>query len=136
MPWEVLLPLALIPGFWAGLCVVIAWMSGWSRLVQRFRADRLPFDGETFRFQFLRIGWCDYNGCVTYHVAPEGLFISIWLIFPGHPALLIPWNELRATSETKRRWFATTLFEVSSPSLCKMTVPQKVVDAARTYLRG
>lgn len=135
MPWEFYLTIALLPGFWAGLCVVIAQVSGWTRLASRFAADREPDEGIVFRGQILRIGWSDYSGCLTIRVAPEGLYLAVWPIFVGHRPLLIPWTELRILEERRRRWFAVALVEVSDPPLAKLQLPLRIVDAARSWLR-
>lgn len=134
MPWEAYLTLALIPGFFAGLLVVIAKFSGWEKLAERFPADRVLDEGMCFRGQFLRIGWCDYNGCVTIRVSPDGLLLAVWPIFVGHAPLLIPWSVVRVVEERRRRWFADALVEVGQPPLAKLHLPLQVIDAARPWL--
>ena len=57
MPWEAYLTIALLPGFFAGLFVVIGRVSGWAKLAERYLADREPDEGVRFRGQDLRIGW-------------------------------------------------------------------------------
>ena len=136
MPWEVYFAFALIPGIFAGLLVVIAKLSGWTKLAERFRADREPDDGTCFRGQFFRIGWCDYNGCMTIRVSPEGLYLAVWPIFVGHAPLLIPWSALRVVEERRRRWFAVAVVEVDQPPLARLQLPLKVIDAARDWLRS
>lgn len=133
MPWEAYFAIALIPGFFAGVLVVIAKLSGWTKLAERFRADREPDDGTCFRGQFFRIGWCDYNGCTTIRVSSEGLYLAVWPIFVGHAPLLIPWSALRVVEERRRRWFPVALVVVDQPP-AKMQLPLRVVDAARTWL--
>ena len=135
MPWEWLFPVALVPAIWAGVLVLIGKVSGWSRLAEKFRAEREPLDGTRFDWQFLRIGWCDYNGCLTIRVSPEGVYLAVWPIFVGHLPLLIPWSELRLIEERRSRWFATAKFEVSSPPLVRLQLPLKAIDAAREWLR-
>ena len=140
MPWEAYFIFALIPGFFAGLLVVIAKLSGWTRLAERFPADREPDEGVCFRGQFFRIGWCDYNGCITICVSPDGLYLAVWPIFVGHRPLLIPWSALRVVEERRRRWFPVALVEVGQPSLSKLPLsklqlPLRVIDAGRDWLR-
>jgi hypothetical protein len=135
MPWEFYLPFALIPGFFAGLLVVIAKLSGWSRLAERFLAEREPEDGIRFRGQFFRIGWCDYNGCMTIRVCPDGLYLAVWPIFVGHPPLLIPWSALRLVEEQRGRWFSFALLEVTPPMFARLRLPLRVIEAGRPWLR-
>ena len=135
MRWELFIPFALVPAVWAGLCVVIASVSGWSRLAERFQADREPIEGARFGWQFLRIGWCDYNGCLTIRVSSEGIYLTVWPIFVGHVPLLIPWSELRVLKEQRTRWLANAQLEVSSPPIAKIHIPLRVLDAGREWLR-
>lgn len=135
MPWEAYFITALLPAFFGGLLVAIARLGGWAGLAERFPADREPEDGTCFRGQFFRIGWCDYNGCITIRVSPEGLYLAVWPIFVGHRPLLIPWSMLRVVEERRRRWFAVALLEVGEPPLAKLQLPLRVIDAARDWLR-
>lgn len=135
MPWEAYSAFALIPVFFAGLLVVIAKLSGWTKLADRFRADREPDDGTCFRGQFFRIGWCDYNACMTIRVCPDGLYLAVWPIFVGHPPLLIPWSELQVVEERPSRWFAFAVVTVRQPTLAKLRLPLPVIDAAREWIR-
>ena len=135
MPWEWLLPLALIPAMIAGMFVAIASVGGWSRLAERYRAEREPFDGPRWTSSFLEIGWCGYNGCVIYRVAPEGLYIAVWAILVGHPPLLIPWGDIRVLEERPSRWwFASARCEAGNPKLAKLSVPLAVIQAATEWL--
>jgi hypothetical protein len=136
MPWEAYFVFALLPAFFSGLLVVIARLSGWARLAERFPADREPEDGICFRGQFLRIGWCDYNGCLTIRVSSEGLYLAIWPIFVGHRPLLIPWTALRVVEERRRRWFPVVLLDVGEPSQARLQLPLRVTDAARDWLQS
>lgn len=136
MPWEWLLPLALIPAFWAGLCLSIASISGWSRLAEKYRADREPMDGPRWNWSFLRIGWCDYNGCLIYRVAPEGLYIAVWAMFVCHPPLLIPWGDIRILSKRESRWYASAKCEVGNPKVATLTLPLDVLKAAAEWLKS
>lgn len=135
MPWEAYFVFALIPVFFAGLLVVIAKVGGWTKLAEKFPADREPDEATCFRGQFLQIGWCGYNGCTTIRVSPDGLYLAVWPIFVAHPPILIPWSELRVFQERRRRWFAAAVVEVGIPTIAKLELPLSVVDAAREWLR-
>lgn len=135
MRWELYLPFAIAPAFWAGLCVVIAKMSGWARLAEQYRAEREPVEGARFGWQFLRIGWCDYNGCLTIRVSPDGLYLAVWRIFVGHAPLLIPWSDLRVLKESRTRLLANTQLEIASRPTTKICLPLRVLDAGGEWLR-
>lgn len=135
MPWEAYFVVALLPGFFAGLFVVIARLTGWARLAERFPADREPDEGLCFRGQYMRLGWSDYNGPLTIRISPEGLYLAVWPILVGHAPILIPWSEVRVTEERRRRWIAVALVEVGQPPLAKMQLPLSIIDAAASWLR-
>ena len=133
MPWEAYLTIALLPGFFAGLFVVISRLTGWAKLAERFPADREPDEGLCFRRQYMRLGMSDYNGCLTIRLSPEGLYLAVWPILVGHAPILIPWRELRVIEERRRRWFAVALVEIGQPPLAKMQLPLSVIEAADSW---
>jgi len=83
-------------GMWLLFSFLLSRMGGWHLLAQTFRTD-LPFSGNAWGFQSAMMRWAaDYRHCLTLGACPEGLYMTIWLVFRfGHPALLIPWNEIR-----------------------------------------
>lgn len=135
MRWGLLMLFALVPACWAGLCVLIANVSGWVRLAERYRAEREPVEGVRFGWQFLRIGWCDYNGCVTIRVSSEGLYLAVWPVFVGHPSLLVPWSQLRLVKESRTGWLAYAQMEVASSPLTKIFIPLRALGAGREWLQ-
>ena len=135
MPWQAYLTLALLPGFFAGLFVVIGKLSGWSKLAERYRADREPDEGICFRGQDLRIGWFwNYSGGITYRVSPDSIYLAVWSILVGHAPLLIPWPEIKLVEERPGRWFSVAKIEVGRPPLRKLELPLRVIDASREWL--
>lgn len=136
MPWEFYLSIALIPGFLAGVFVVIAKLSGWTRLAERYLADREPDEGIRFRGQDLRIGWFwNYSGGITYRVSPDGIYLAVWPIIVGHAPLLIPWSDVTLVEERPGRWFSVAKIEVGQPPRTKLELPLRVIDAGRQWLR-
>jgi len=126
--------LAIVLPFWAGVTAVIARLAGWTRLAHRFPVDRIPKGGKRFSMQFMKVGWCDYNGCVTFCVAETGLFVSVWPIFFGHPALLIPWNQIRVIKERPARFMPRALIEFAELPRPRLWLPLRVIEAARPWL--
>lgn len=136
MPWEAYLAIALLPGYFAGLFVVIGKLSGWSRLADRYRADREPDDGVRFGWQDLRIGrFWNYSGGITYRVSPDGLYVAMFPLFVGHAPLLIPWSEVKLVEERPGRWFSTAKIEVGHPPHTKLELPLRVIGAGRQWLQ-
>lgn len=91
-PWVI--PLFIVAWGWF-LTQGIARLSGWARLADQYLATR-PFEGEKWRFQSIQMRYLThYNNCVTFGADPEGLYMAMFfLLRPGHPPLLVPWQEL------------------------------------------
>jgi len=123
-------------GFAAIWCVTIflvARLSGWHRLAELYPATEPPA-GRVFRWQAARIGWSDYNGCLTITVGPAGLGLSVlWLFRPGHPPLLVPWSSLRVLQVHDGWLIRGITVAVDDPPVTKMRLPMKVFDAAREF---
>jgi hypothetical protein len=97
-------PLAFIPlifFFWCAVSFLIAAVSGWMDLVQRFRLSS-TFAGSTWSFQSASMRWMSrYRSCLNVGADPSGLQLSMFFLFrPGHPPLFIPWSEITVA----RRW--------------------------------
>jgi hypothetical protein len=120
--------------FWFLLFHSLARLSGWHALGLRYSTSVRP-EGRSFGWGYSRFGWLDYNGCQTFVVAPEGLYIALWRLFAaGHPPLLIPWPSLRVVVECRGRFYKMTVLDVDDPPLLRIRIPFKVFDAARPYL--
>jgi hypothetical protein len=114
-----------------GALALLAKLGGWSAVAVQFRSDKWP-EGATFRRQFIRFNWVDYNGCVTIRVCPEGLGIALWPLFRfNHPSLFIPWSALHVVTMCDRWYGRYVTVLVNEPSITKLRLPLKVMEAAR-----
>ncbi|PLX26297.1 hypothetical protein C0581_04790 [Candidatus Parcubacteria bacterium] len=89
--------------FWLGLTFVIAKISGWSTLAQKFpdKDGGGMVDSRKFfvsiRMRFLG----NYKSSVFFEVLPQGLRMKVFLPLKfGHDDILIPWDELQVAQET------------------------------------
>ena len=92
--WEfaVLFPLA-----WVGMAFLFAAISGWRTLAGAYRFDG-QFDGETWGHKSASIGATNYNRCLTFGAATDGLYIGpSWFFRLAHPPLFIPWSDVSVT---------------------------------------
>ena len=85
----------LISG-WALACVTLARRSGWMRLARAYR-HRGRVYSTAHRFKTVRFEptttW--YPAGVTLRYAVEGMAVAASPLFrPGHPPLLIPWDQM------------------------------------------
>ena len=90
----VALALVGIAAFLCAFSYLGARMSGWSVLAQYYSTNR-EFDGKLWRFRHARIGWLTYGGVLTLGSGVDGFYLKVAPPYRlGHPALLIPWEEL------------------------------------------
>ena len=125
-----LFPLFFV-GMWCGVSMLLSVAGGWRRLAQRYPARGLP-TGKRFGWQGARLGWVNYNNCMTIYSSAEGLHLSVWFLFRlGHPPVFIPWEAIRNEQERKVLWVESIRFEVGSPSVVKMELAKKVFEGRR-----
>jgi hypothetical protein len=126
--------------FWTVLPRLIAALTGWKKLAERYRAAARP-EGKTFNWQSAGIrGPGGYNNALTIIIAPDGLYISLMGIFapffgPGHPPLLIPWADLDYKGE-KKIFLCPPFAVLSIVPIHGMEIrlPMKIYDAARRHI--
>ena len=93
-----LLPVFAALGF--GGTGLLARLSGWATLAERFRSDA-PVDGTRFRFASgsLGRGWfpVSYGSCLFVTVNSMGLRLSLFLLFRfSSPPLFVPWTAVES----------------------------------------
>jgi hypothetical protein len=132
--------LALFPiffiGLWAGVLFLLALMGGWSSLAQHYQSQA-DFSGKKWYFQSGRLGWVNYNGCLTVGSNYRGVYLAVFPLFrPGHPALFIPWYDIR-TTEHQGWLFAYRDFTFAKAPSVRLRVWRRLGDkltAARTEM--
>jgi len=128
--WIAPLVLAALPAFWCGVVVLIAQF-GWGRLAARYRTEA-EAGGRRLRFASGRVGFASYRSTLHVGIEPDGLHLSVPLLFrPGHPPLFIPWGEVTDVTTRRLFGFATVALRVGTPHAATVTLPGRVVDAIR-----
>lgn len=81
-------------GMWIGVCFLLAFIGGWSRLAEAYQTQT-EFVGKKWYFQSGRLGLTNYNGVLTLGANYYGLYLAVFPLFrAGHPPLLIPWSDI------------------------------------------
>jgi hypothetical protein len=102
----VLQPQLFFPLFvfgWLTVTGLLAHLSGWRSLAQRFPARAV--EGERFRFASANLGkqtWLpvSYSNCLFFTVARSGLSISVFFPFRFlSPEMHIPWSQVDSVEE-------------------------------------
>ena len=99
-PW-LLFPVLFI-GMWVGILFFFSRL-GWADLASVYRAER-SFEGRRWHWVSAQVGKVNWRSSLTMGANGEGLFLApMKICFPavGHPALFIPWSDLRAVW---KRW--------------------------------
>jgi len=133
----------LCVGGWCALIGLIARLSGWHALAERYPSDE-RIEGELFRFASMSVGpkWfpSHYGGCLFVRLADDGVRLSI--LFPfrmGHPPLFIPWHAVEDCRQ-ERFWFATyttvQLVEPKMPMTFSGKLGRALLDAWSKRGRG
>ena len=112
MNWTLLIPL-IIAGYaalWVGISLLIAKVSGWSALAERYRTDPAMFTGWKTGFQSGRMRvWTRYGGALTVGANGMGFYLAVLAIFrAGHPPLFVPWHAIDVTQGTRFIYAYTT----------------------------
>ena len=101
----ILAPVLFVPlfaAFWLGITALLAHLSGWTRLAQRFGSDAVV-EGEHFRFASAAIGAAvpvSYRNCLSVTVGRSGFSIRPFFAFRFRsPPLFIPWTQVAGVSE-------------------------------------
>ncbi|MCG3125256.1 MAG: hypothetical protein CHACPFDD_00072 [Phycisphaerae bacterium] len=89
-----------LPLLWLIIIGTVARVSGWSSLSSQYRAAAPP-GLKRWHGQSAELGrHCNYGGCLTFWADGRGFGIVPFLLFRfQHPALFIPWRDVRV-----RRW--------------------------------
>ena len=93
---------------WVVVGVLIAWVSGWRSLAERYRTER-EFPGHKRRMQSAQMrAACNYNNILTLASDAEGITMGLSLnMFLGHPRLSIPWADVRVEEPKRMLWVTT-----------------------------
>ena len=122
-------------GMWVGITFLLSRVGGWNVLAGRYLAQQ-PFAGELQRGCSGRLGFVNYNKCLSLGSNEQGLYLSVPRIFAfAHPPLFIPWSDIRATRD-KILWAEIVRFELGSAPATKLQVHRKFIDKLEAAARG
>ncbi len=123
--WPFLIPLVFVL-WWCFIIWAAARICGWSALARRYRLEG-RFEGKRRHFRSGKIGWGNYNGCLTVGANSDGLFLSVMVLFRvGHPPIFIPWAELKP--RIRKMWLVGEMMElnVEQTPRTKILLPGKL----------
>lgn len=138
-PWLLaLIPVAFLVGFplmWMAVMFLLSQIGGWSTLARRYRATQ-PFAGNTQRGCSANVGMVGYNKTLIVGANELGLHLAVPKIFAfKHPALFIPWTEIRAR-RGKVLFIPTVNFEIGQQPMVTLRMHRRFADPLEVSARG
>ena len=128
--------IVVFPIFW---CFVLNKIShkGWSDLASVFATNHRP-RGEWF---VLRSGRFKHDASASYHgvlfvvLAPEGIFMSVMLLFRyGHRNILAPWTNVFSLAEKGFWLFKYTEVQIGAAErVFLLRLPKRALSIAKRY---
>lgn len=84
---------------WIGLILgILRYISGWAALARVYRSHQ-SFSGKSYTFRSGSLNRVSFNNCLTLGTNRDELYLSVLFPFSlAFPALLIPWQEVTATT--------------------------------------
>lgn len=103
--------------FWTFVSLLLSVLGGWRRLASHYRTDQRSAAPALHPY-WLMMGPVSYRGITTLQPTPEGLWISVMILFRlGHPPLLIPWRDVRGGHAGRPALFNTIALELGNPRI-------------------
>jgi len=97
--YTTIIVLVSFPLLWILVIFLVGKLGSWRAISARFPFSAGMTSGERNErksFQSIRVGVSNYSGITNFESSSYGLHISVFILFkPGHPDILIPWQELR-----------------------------------------
>ncbi len=118
--------LLFIPFFvlvWMFVSALLAEISGWRLLLEKFADDGSSADGEQFRFvsaQLRRVLWLpvNYKNCLWVRVNPHGFSLQVFMLLRFRsPALFIPFTAVEEVKTEFARGFMGNHTHITFKSL-------------------
>lgn len=114
--------------------------SGYAELARRFPASHVP-DGRRYDWQSIRLGAVRWRRCATMIFSPEGLYLSFMPAMPvlgkpqfnHHPAVLIPWAEMKSATPATLYWQRAVAISLGEPTVAVLALYQPFFSLIEPY---
>jgi len=122
----------LFIGFWLFMSAFFAFISGWLSLSNHFRATFRP-EGQKVTSQVKQMGMVPENRVTHLIISEQGLYVYANFLFRFlHPALLIPWSEVRLVREIKTLWRYT--YQLDIGQITTLRVTRRAYEAMQRFV--
>ncbi|MBD2354600.1 hypothetical protein H6G41_08145 [Tolypothrix sp. FACHB-123] len=123
-----------IAGYILIMVIVIFILSvDWNKLAKYYSTNE-PAPANLSRFQYGSVGMAYYKGSLNVGVTPQGLYLSIFILFNfGLPALLIPWSAIKKIEPANQLFMQRFRLYLTKPDV-KIILRKEALEPARKYL--
>ncbi|BAY20946.1 hypothetical protein NIES2100_06900 [Calothrix sp. NIES-2100] len=105
----------------------------WNKLGKYYSTNEPP-PANVSRFEYGSVGIAYYKGSLNVGVTPQGLHLSIFILFNfGLPALLIPWSAIRKLEPANQLFAQRFRLYLTEPDV-KIILRKDALEPARKYL--
>lgn len=119
---------SIFPVFWAGICFLLAVLSGWRELARTYRG-RLTHAEGSVSLASGRMGLTTYRSCLKVSVSGEGLGLSLFPLFAvGAPRLAIPWSAITVSPRDRMLWMDRLRLRIGGVDLALYGTAARLVD--------
>jgi hypothetical protein len=119
-------------GFISGL---FAKGGGYAALVERFETTAPPPGAVVGGQTVMMDRTVAYKYCVTFSATSAGLYMRVEAkVLKRHPAVLIPWSEVRGAEPVKLYWMPAMRLVIGEPRITQITVWTRLFESFRPYL--
>ena len=123
-----LLFVIVFPLLWAGICFLLAALSGWRGLAQRYRGRLSQVEGSVSMVSG-GMGLISYRGVLNVQVSREGLGLSVlFLLAVGTPPLAIPWTAITVHPRDRLLWMDRLRLRIDGTDLVLYGSGARLVD--------
>lgn len=113
--------------------VIFVLSLDWNKLAKYYSTNE-PAPANLSRFQYGSVGMAYYKGSLNVGVTPQGLYLSIFILFNfGLPALLIPWSAIRRIEPANQLFTQRFRLYLTEPDV-KIILRKEALEPARKYL--
>lgn len=108
---------------------------GYAALVERYETGA-PAPGAELRGQTVMMNnTVAYKYCVTFAPSSAGLYMRVEARgLKRHPAVLIPWAEVRRVERSRLYWMPAMRLVVGEPRIAEINVWMRLFETFRPYL--
>lgn len=118
-----LFPIAFA-AIWFGVMWILSFAGGWHALGTRYAHPR-PIPASAVSGISGMVGWVGYNHVLKVANSEQYLYLDVLALFrPGHPALRIPWRDIKMIGDGGWLRRSHRRLRVGRPPLTTLTLPQ------------